>query len=180
MKKALSVALLLVFALSGCSEQNNDKQSESNQMTGRQRVLDFERPEERANISGIVKTVVGNEVTILKIERPENAGERSGESGDSNDDDSEPKQRLGGGFGGGMGSRMTSGTADADARIAMLKKLSTGEERIIIPVGVRMLKKIDDEMAEATLEDIERDKMLMIWTNTDITDRNVASFVVIN
>ena len=62
--------------------------------------------------------------------------------------------------------------------------MSAGEEKIIIPVGIKMLKKDnekeDEKMVEATLDDISRDKMLMIWIDKDITDKNVANFVIIN
>ena len=77
--------------------------------------------------------------------------------------------------------------------------MSTGEEKIIIPVGIKMMKSSSNastgkrEMVEATLADITTDKTLMIWLNANIaasttatgtstatSDRKIADFVLIN
>ena len=53
----------------------------------------------------------------------------------------------------------------------------------MIPVGIRMLKPGEDkekiEMLEATLEDIDEDKMLQIWLNESAGERKIAEFVLI-
>ena len=179
---------MFVFVLLGYLWQNSNKQDVNNKAFENNRFSGFERPEEKAAISGIVKTVIGNEVTVLKIER-QMSGENNNieESEIDKDIDSEKEQRPASGMGGGMGmgmggTRSTTETdsEDIDARLEMLKSMSTGEEKIIIPVGIKILKNEDGEMIEATLNDIVKDKMLLVWTDEDITDKNVANFVVIN
>lgn len=192
MKKVITTSLLFIFVLAGCAGQNGDKQDESDKTLREHRMPDFERPEERPSISGIVKTIIGNEITVLKIEMPANFNEmnsenKGSEEGENTENENNREQRPITGFSGGMGGhgmsmggRSSMGTTDSDERLAMLKSLSTGEEKIIIPVGIKMLKNEDGEMVEATLTDVARDKMLMIWTDKTITDRNIANFVIIN
>ena len=187
MKKIITIGLLLVFALAGCVGQNNEKQDDiDNKILRKQRILDFERPEKAPNISGLVKTIVGNEVTVLKIERQQKLDDENSENAEAKTDKDKQKETsgsvtgsrmgMGGGIGGGGG--FNTGTIDDD-RLAMLKSMSAGEEKIIIPVGIKMLKSEDGEMVEATLADVNKDKMLMIWTDQNITDKNIANFVII-
>jgi len=188
MKKVIviSLALVFVFALSGYVWQNSNGQDGSDRISEKHRFPDFERPEEAPNFSGIVKTIVGNEVTVLKIERKifnENSDEnkdveRDEKSGrEDMTTEKRPVPRMGGGA--GMGGQLNTGDEDSDQRLDMLKKLSTGEEKITIPVGIKMLKNEDGKMIEASLDDITKDKMLTIWTDKDITNRNIANFVII-
>ena len=186
MKKVIIICLVFVFALLGYVWQNN-KQIESNNISKRDGVSSFERPEEKADISGIVKTIVGNEATILKIERPGISENGDDENVDIKKDESEKEQesRTGGGMGmgmgGGMGGRLNTGTEDEESaeRLEMLKSMSTGEEKITVPVGIKMLKSANGEATIATLDDITKDQMLMIWIDEAITDKNIATFVMI-
>lgn len=185
MKKIATISLLFILVLAGCTSQNNNEPGADNKTLEEHGKPDFERPEEKPNISGLVKTIIGNEVTVLKIERPERF--ENNIEGDKDDEkEQKPPSGFSGGMGGhGMGGGVNRGTAvDNDERIEMLKSMSAGEEKIIIPVGIKMLKKDnekeDEKMVEATLDDISRDKMLMIWIDKDITDKNVANFVIIN
>jgi len=187
MKKVITISLLLVFVLAGCAGQSNDTQDGSAKISEKRGIPDFERPEERPNISGIVKAVIGNEVTVLKIERQTGLMENNGENRDLEEaegdkKDEERQQRPSSGFGGGMGmgTRSNTETRDTDERLAMLKSMSAGEEKIIIPVGIKMLKNEDGKMIEATLDDVVKDKMLLVWTDKGITERNIANFVIIN
>ena len=189
MKKVIAIiSLLFVSVLLGYLWQNSNKQNENNQTSENSRFAGFEKPEEKANLSGIVKTIIGNEVTILEIER-QMSGENNelGESESAEDIDDEKEKRPSSGAGGGMGMGMGMGGTqlnttddDVDARLEMLKSMSTGEEKIIIPVGIKILKNEDGVMVEATLNDIVKDKMLLVWTDKDITDKNIANFVIIN
>ncbi len=189
MKKVITISLLLIFVLAGCVGQNSDTQEGNNEILKNNGVPDFERPEEVPNISGIVKTIIGNEVTVLKIERPERF-ENNNIEVEKNDEREEqrPESGFGGGMGGhgmGMGGGVNAGiAADSDERLEMLKSVSAGEEKIIIPVGIKMLKKDNEKenekMVKAALDDIAKDKMLMIWIDKNITDKKVANFVIIN
>lgn len=190
MKKIIILPILILFAITGCSSQDTGGQVKSDNVSSQRRIIDFERPEENPSISGLVKSVVGNEVTVLKIDRPERT---DGENITNSDGRAERTvQRpitsitgstgghmpgIGGGIGGG---RPGGGETDASARIDMIKSMSTGEEKVVIPVGIKMLKRDGEEMVEATLVDVKTDTMLMIWTDKEITDRNIANFVVIN
>lgn len=184
MKKVVIIAgALLIFALLGYFVwQNNNSRNESNEISEKQGIADFKRPEKKPNISGIVKTIVGNEVTILKIERPEISNDNDGENTNAEKDERERKPGSGGGMGmsGGMG-RLNTGTDDEenDERLEMLKKMSTGEEKVIIPIGIKMLKSNDGKAIMATLDDITKDQMLIIWIDETITDKNIATFVMI-
>ena len=64
-----------------------------------------------------------------------------------------------------------------------IKEMSSGEEKVLIPVGIRMLKPDASlekpTMVEATLEDVKADSMLEIWLEESVTDRKVANFVLI-
>ncbi|MCK5061102.1 hypothetical protein KAR28_00970 [Candidatus Parcubacteria bacterium] len=186
MKKAITACLLLVFVLAGCIGQTNDKQNEGSETTlGRNRMPDFGQPEEPAEIRGLVKTITGNEVTILKIARPQMDEDNNHEEdeGDESDRTQRPVSGFSGhgtGMGMGIGTRQNTGASDSDERLAMLKSMSAGEEKVIIPVGIKMLKNEEGEMVEATLNDVKKDRMLMVWTDETITDRNIANFVIIN
>ena len=84
---------------------------------------------------------------------------------------------------GGMGS-VDRNDVDKSLMIENLKKMGSSEETIVIPVGIQMLKpdtESEDEprMLEASLGDIEKDVMINVWLNKDVSDRKVASFVLI-
>lgn len=197
MKKAFifSMSLVIVlFVLTGCTKASPTA-APTGQNSGTQsgrRQPDFGQPNRQADVSGVVKSIIGNEVTILKIDRPNrNASSTPGQAGRQGGSDnatgSAPAASIvsgaggngGGGRGGfqggpgGGGGAGGPGGATGDTRAAMLarlKAMSTGEETIIIPVGIRMLK-VDTSnnkrtMVEATLADITADKSLTIWTAT--------------
>ena len=189
---------MLFFVLTGCSiQKNEEKQSGNNsnsfdQISQKRRLPDFQRPEGKASVSGIVKNILGNELTVLKIERQ--GGFEGGTNSGSKVAAKKTERKiqplnitgLAGSARGGMRRGMEGGrppvseNEDSDERLQILKELSMGEEKVIIPVGIKMLKNDDGEMVEATLEDIKKDIMLMIWTDQNISERNIANFVIIN
>jgi len=180
MKKIITISLLLVFVLAGCVGQNDNKQDESEKIFKKSEVADFKRPEERANISGIVKNIIGNEVTILKIKRPEIFNHNENENPKKDESEKKTGSSRGMGMRGGMGQLNTGASGEEnDERLEILKSMSVGEEKVIIPVGIKMLKSNDGEAVIATLDDIKKDQMLMIWINKDIIDKNIATFVMI-
>lgn len=208
--------LFLLLILTGCTQnskvvdknQNEDAQPDNNGKSGRMRLPDFGQPERAADIRGIVKSTVGNSVTVLKIDmsngRPnDNEG---GTTSSTSTDKTAPAVSLAGnaipgggqtGRGTGGGRFMTGGpgapggpgeqTEESRAQmLAKLKELSTGEETVLIPVGIQMLKSSVDTttkkrtMIEATLSDIVADKTVTIWLNAAVTDKKIAEFVLIN
>ncbi|MFA6466590.1 MAG: hypothetical protein WCV71_01895 [Patescibacteria group bacterium] len=186
MKKSLFLSFLLVILLSGCGIQTNDNQAlNPENVKSDNNMPDFVRPEEEPNMRGLVSNVIGNEVTILELNMP-NREEIPDEQLIGNDNE-ESKQAPVAGFGGGAGMRpgMGGGTGnranmDEESRLAMMKSMSTGEAKVTIPVGIKMLTNVNGEMTEATLLDIKTNQTLMIWLNKDIEDRNIAEFVIIN
>jgi len=197
MKKVifLSFSIFLVFILSACGKQVQNNPNQGN--FPKRPPLDFGQPETQPGLTGIVKSIVGNEVTILKIERPAGQGgpgegmpmNQSGEQAASGNSSQEKKPSIamnGGpqmGGGPGMGMRRNASEEEQKSMIEMFKEMSSGEEKVVIPVGIRMLKASDSgerrEMVAATLEDIKQDSMLTIWLDETVTDRKIAKFVVI-
>ncbi len=206
MKKILILSIFLMFSLllAGCgrsAETLDDSQR------GRDfRRPDFGQPQKPADVTGVVESITGNEVTILKIERPQggnpNASSTETGAGDIGANRSAQPAAIGstnraGAPGGGFGMRMPGGpggrgerqggTTSADDQAEMLenlKKMSTGKVVVTIPVGIQMLK--DDaasqgkpEMAEATLTDIKQNKMVRIWLDDAAAERKIANFVMI-
>lgn len=195
MKK--SIVLIVFFiglaSLAGCTKSQNMANNKVNS-SGRgnfvDRRPDFGQPERRADLAGLVKNIVGNEVTILKIEWPDR-NQFIPPEGQEREEESRPAN-LGSGFGGGRGmghfggGRGNNQNADMQAQmLERMKEMSVGEATVTIPVGIQMLKPdaTDEntraEMVEATLSDITNDKMIQVWLNEEITDRQIAEFVLI-
>lgn len=192
MKKVLVFSLLMIIVLSGCSQKNdNSSQAEgksqevNSENIKRPGVPDFERPEEEPSLRGLVKAVVGNEVTILELAMPDRDKVMDGEGDADNNqvEEKAPTATFGTGTGMRSGRGMGGGdrdNVDEDARLEMMKSMATGEAKVIIPVGIKMLKNEDGEMVNATLTDVSSNKILMIWLNKNIEDKNIAEFVIIN
>ncbi len=213
----IAIFLFCVLVLSACSQKSTslvlDSQTKaaitSKTNTSRNgRVPDFGQPEKQADIRGVVITMVGNEVTVLKIAVNQNRRSSStSETGnlETNNEASSSGQNtpaisltgannhaggarpggqdMPGGFGGGQGREAE--TTDRAAMIANLKTMSTGQEKIIIPVGIKMMKLETDSTGkritiEASLADISADKMITVWLNSAVSDKKVADFVLIN
>ena len=201
-----SASLALLFVLSACgtsvaNTKNNaqpGQQDSQGNPSGRGRnTPDYGQPKRTADVRGVVKSIIGNEATVLKMDIP--SGERNASSTPSGTSSStRPAISLtgtgnvpsggtrGGGNFRGPGGAGEGGTTDRAAMLAELKKMSTGEEKVIIPVCIQMLKSSVDtttkkrSMIEATLEDITADKMITIWLNASVTDKKVAEFILIN
>ncbi len=226
-KTAIFVAFFVaLMTLSGCAQKTsgNTNNPAGNASAGNGaaagslagRMPDFGQPDRQPDISGIVQSITGNEVTILKIDRPARNSDGSGPADSqtqNTDNNNRPAGIPGvggtggrGGFvaGGGGGGRFVAGGGgggpegaggqnggnfDRTAMLEQLKAMSSGSETVTVPVGIRMLKPDttttgtaqarDRNMTEANLGDIQADKMVSIWLNTDITDRNIADFVLI-
>lgn len=207
MKKALalsSVLLLSVVLLAGCGQTQKSSDSTSGTTTkqnndslrpSRTNRPDFGQPDRDADVRGLVKSIVGNEVDVLKVDMPGRQASSTTATGTgTNKEASVSLTATGvptgarGGAGMGMGGVPGGpGEQDADSRTKMLetlKAMSSGEEKVVIPVGIKMLKSGSEngsrEMVEANLSDITADKMITVWLNQSVTDKKVAEFVLIN
>jgi len=188
MKKFSLLLLVLVFGvlLSGCNNKVVNNQ---------EREVDFGQPEERADLMGIVKSISGNEVIILKLDMPQFKNEQADTEDvvDEDSDDAAPafgsisgSEGSGSRMGGGPGMRNEGEDTSEEDRLSEIKERASGEVTVIIPVGIQMLKPIDGstnmrdvEMIEASLVDIKPDVMVNIWLNSEIIDRQIANFVLI-
>jgi len=223
MKRNLAIFSALIaflFVLTGCSKtpantQNNnqtDQQGnqankpgqEQNLSRSRQRMPDFGQPDKKADVRGVVKSIIGNEVTVIKIDmangRASSSPDKASDASSTDTQDKPTVSLAGAGSGasrGGMGARGAGGpggfggeqstTSRADM-LEKLKAMSSGEDKIIIPVGIKMLKadtesgsgSAQPKMVEATLADVTADKMLTIWLNASSTDKKIAEFILIN
>jgi len=218
MKKISFFFLLLpafLLVLSGCSQKSTSRGSSELKATnksntprnGIMRQPDFGQPDRAADVRGVIKSIIGNEITVLKIDqsgRDQKASSTLDNNSQENGTNTKSSVNLslnnsagmpGRIPGGGVGSREGGGMPgdpmgqDSDTRAQMLEKLkemSTGEEKVVIPVGIKMLKSAATtqnekrEMVEATLSDLTTDKMITIWLNSAITDKKIAEFVLIN
>ena len=190
-KSLMLVALAFVtVSLSACAGQNQNTNTSTNTKTEArvnnegQRMPDFGQPEKMADIRGLVTSIVGNEVTILQIDRPQMGTEENTDG----EKEGERVPGMGSGGGGGMSSSRSGSSPDSTMlaiRLEKLKEMSTGEKKVIIPVGIQMLKSDtantsgEPNMLEASLSDISIDKMINVWINEDVTEKSVASFVVV-
>ncbi len=180
----------LILVLTACGANNSN--SQQNQTEGHSdRRPDFGQPKTQPEIRGVVKSTVGNEITVLKVDMPQRASS-------TNNGTASSTKRLslgsaqgaptgpGGGMGMGMGGGRPGGensTTDRETLMTQIKAMSTGEEKVTIPVGIKMLKAGTDDsrsMVEANISDITADKMITIWLDASVTDKKVASFVLIN
>lgn len=201
-----SAFLAMVLILAGCAKKVPATQ-QSGQANGgpeRMRIPDFGQPDRVPDIRGVVKSIVGNEVVALKIDMP--AGGMRATSTPQGENASSSGSRDTVNLVGGaerQGGRMMAGgpggpgEQNSETRAQMLEKLkamSTGEEKIIIPVGIQMMK-FDTSSGkrtavEASLADITADKNITVWvsggtgaeasaTSTAATPK-IAEFVLIN
>jgi len=191
MKKLLILLVVFSFVLSGCSSNSNVDKSVNDDVNSSKERTNFESPEDKADIVGIVESITGNEVVILKIEMgdpSQNLPENAESEKKSTETEGKTLSLTGtgtmGGPGGGMGGKRPEGSFDENSRSEMLEKIkemSNGSETVLIPVGIKMLK-TDSEtraMVEANLTDVVVDQMINIWLNDEITDRKIAEFVII-
>jgi len=180
-KNLLVVLFFSIFLFSACTSSVAQKNNLSNEF----RRPDFGQPERKSDIRGLVKSISGNEITILKIERL--ALGKSGEIGSSETKDATKATSLGQASkrmpGMGGGARFSGYAKDQAAILERMKEMSTGEEKILIPVGIQMLKANPTNQKagpiEATLTDVKKDIMIQVWLDGDVSDRNIAEFVMI-
>ncbi|MCU0679491.1 MAG: hypothetical protein MUC28_03555 [Planctomycetes bacterium] len=168
MKKA-PVLLLFFLAIAGlllasaCAKKTDSTTTSRGASDIASRRPDFGQPERAADISGLVQSITANEVTVLKIDRPERGSasstngntERRGDfpagggtslpnlSGESGN-----RMFAGGAGGGGRmvvmggpgGPGGEIGATERSAILEQLKAMSSGSVTVTIPVGIRMLK----------------------------------------
>ncbi|MFA5024764.1 MAG: hypothetical protein WC523_07505, partial [Patescibacteria group bacterium] len=133
---ALAMVLLLVLIGSVYLVVKNNKPNQFNNRAGKMRQPDFGQPERQPDVRGVVKSIVGNEITVLKVEMPNR--DRNSSSTPEQGDKAKAAVSLVGGSGGpsmggpgmggpGMGGPGEEQTANSRTQmLATLKEMSTG------------------------------------------------------
>lgn len=141
-------------------------------------------PDRDADIYGMITSIKGNKITILKFDPSTMPGSKT--SGSSSEDEASENvislgqsssmpsgggqggPPSGGGFGreGGIGG---SGSTTRQTKLEELKATSIGTETIEVPVGISI---IDKSTAQVTFEagsfkDLSSDTMVVIWLDED-------------
>ncbi len=179
---AIAVPALLIL-LTGCSvqDQNSSNQEEKIQVKGEKSTT----PEDEADITGIVKSMIGNQITITQIDMEAIREQMMADRENTGDDEEEKKENsfVSGQPGGGMGPGMRGGgerpsLTDEQKEGIQAKMLenSLGDIKVIFPVGIPMYK---TRNVEASLADVVIGSSVTVWLNDLVADRSVAEYVII-
>lgn len=202
MKKAVIffILALLILPLASCTNRPSlsNESNKGNLIGAGSRRPDFGQPDDPADIRGLITGLIGNEAAILKLSQPQygerdidndpafaREGEGSGRENGNNNVLGLGNTGIRGPGGGFRGTRPEIDDGAREQILERMKSMAEGEEKVLIPVGIRMLKPDSSEagskpnMVEATLEDVEVDSMVQIWLDDSVTDRKVAEFVLI-
>lgn len=179
-KKIISSLFVLLIILTACSSNNLSEVDNVGDNTFVP-LENFGQPNRTAELSGVVKSMIGNEIVVAIVEK------QAGENAQTENVQNTPTaigvtttNIPGSGMGGGGANRDAS-ISDAD-RLASLLERSTGQETVLVPVGIPMSKFSESEdtsRVEASLSDLTVGKMISVWLNSDVPNKKVAEFVSI-
>ncbi|MFA6897405.1 MAG: hypothetical protein WCQ96_03925 [Patescibacteria group bacterium] len=200
-KKMVIAAVILIAAgavyLCFSSSQNSDGRGQDTALTGAESGLASE-PERDADIYGMVTSIKGNQITIMKFDPSTMPGaKKSGSGADEQATTDENAISLGtsssvmpgaGGGGkmpggGGMpgvgpggGSSSTSSTRED--KLEELKKTSIGTETVTVPVGIPILvqsSSVDGQTTQemTTIRDLTSDTVVILWLKPEETQTEV-------
>lgn len=138
---------------------------------------DLNLPDRDSDIMGIVESVKGNQITVLKLDSSSmpqvNKDEASGDNVQKKErpsgDMPQGERPTGAPANGASGQRPTGGASDT--MISELKAKSIGTETITVPVGIAIYKESGmGQWKEATIADITANTMVTIWLNQDVAE----------
>ncbi len=166
------LSLPIVILLFGCNDTSI--KSSINKTTTQTESNSFIRPEKKADLTGKIKNIVGNEITIevrdmtklpseIKEMMPTNNGNVS----------------FGGGGGGMPGSNQVDEETRKKIRAAM-EKIERKEHKIIFPIGIPMGQESLNNIEESSLSDLKIGSRVNVWLNKNISDRVIAETVIIS
>lgn len=150
---------------------------------------DLSLPDRDADIMGIVESVKGNQITVLKLDassmpQMNRDDESEGVGENTSNSSSQKRERPSGEM--PQGERPTGTSTDgssaqrptggaSDTMISELKAKSTGTEIITVPVGITMYKESGmGQWSGATLTDLSANSMVTIWLNSSVEGESVA------
>ena len=193
MKMILIISLSLIFLLTGCASEKpqvsvdaaltqSNNQSSSGENQGEP--VQERRNQDRADLIGRVKSIIGNEVVLELMEMPVRASGQ--ESSVRNQGGTVPQgqfpQNPGGMPGGipGGGAGGAGGGAGFTQRTGVQREVKlTGEtETFFIPVGVPINSFGTSGSKELDIADLYQGNTLQIWYDNE-TDKNIIRIMVI-
>jgi len=186
--------IAVVMVTSGCDNATTvtDTNNTANTTNGQQQQMMDNRPDREADVSGIVKSIVGNEVTVTQVDmdaiREQMMANSTGETGTEAETGTKTNNFVagsggqmppsGGGMGGPPGGGPGGEGSNSDLRDQMnelMRANSLGDVKVLIPVGIPMYTR----GAEASLADLKVESNITIWLDQTITDRKIAEFVTL-
>lgn len=175
----------LLILLSGCSLQTQGASDSTNGDAKLNQIPQVKSPEREADISGTVKSIVGNEVVITQVDMeaiheqmttnmPEGAeAERPAGNNFVASGGQPPSGGGGTGMAGGRGFGGDENSAMRDQMNELMRQYSLGDVKVLIPVGIPMYAR----GGEVSLADVVVGSNLTVWLNQDSGDRKIAEFV---
>jgi len=148
MLKRVGLIVLLIFMLGTFAACGNDVEPQTENATN-QSISNYELPEREADLVGKVKEIIGNEVTVYKVE------------GGMFQMTLEERKK--------MREQMQNNTSGEMQRPTM--NVSQETETFIIPVGtpIVLLQRVDGERKTQSeeLTSIKKDSLLRVWKSED-------------
>jgi len=169
-----SLTIAVIF-LSGCSDVNI--KSDNPDIQSKQKELTLNnRPDRTADVVGIVKSIIGNEIIVNQVDMVAVRKEMQANIPKGSKPSEESSNLVDRGTRiPGMGGRMKSGST-SETREKMneiMREHSLGDVKVLIPVGIPMYSRGD----EASLVDLTVGDNITIWLNLSVKDRKIAEFV---
>ena len=194
-KKKMVIAAVILIAAGAVyfcfsSSQNSDGGGQGTALTGAESGLVSE-PERDADIYGMVTSIKGNQITIMKFDPSTMPGaKKSGSSADEQATTDENAISLGtsssvmpgagggkmpggGGMpGGGPGGGSSSTSSTREDKLEELKKTSIGTETVTVPVGIPILvqsSSVDGQTTQemTTIRDLTSDTVVILWLKSE-------------
>lgn len=199
-KKMMIAAVILVVAgvvySRFSSSQKSDGGGQDTALTGAESSLASE-PERDADIYGMVTSIKGNQITIMKFDPSTMPGaKKSGNGADEQMTTDENAISLGtsssampgaggggrmpggGGMpGGGPGGGSSSTSSTREDKLEELKKTSIGTETVTVPVGIPILVQSSSADGQTTQEmttirDLTSDTVIILWLKPEEKQTN--------
>jgi len=169
--------IILSFFTTACSTNNIPTVSSDKSISDVSETKTPTQPDRSPDVGGVIKSINSNEIVVAIVERQT--------SDDSASASKESSSALGvttgtGMPGSGSGKNRDASVSDTD-RLARMLERSTGQEKILVPVGIAMSKtdENNDERVEAIFSDLKAGTIVNIWLNEDVKDKKIAEFVSI-